>query len=31
MAAKIKAVCISEEKGTVKKPIKVGNLIENIL
>lgn len=29
MAAEIKAVSISEEKGTVKKPIKVGKLIEN--
>ena len=29
MAARIKAVCISEEKGTVKKPIKIGRLKEN--
>lgn len=27
--AQIKAVCISEEKGTVKKPVKIGKLIEN--
>jgi MOSC domain-containing protein YiiM len=29
MAAQVKAVSISEEKGTVKKPIKTGRLIEN--
>src|SRR6056297_80313 len=29
MAAKIKAVCLSEEKGTTKKVIKKGELIEN--
>lgn len=29
MAAQIKAVSISEEKGTVKKTVKVGRLIEN--
>lgn len=29
MEAVVKAVCISEEKGTVKKPIEKGKLIEN--